>query len=172
MKGIIMFKLMFMLIFIVGCAEINPSIEKIDETHYKIIGKLHKIEYDKIITIVEQHKNEQINFYVTSYGGTSEDLFEAMDAMYYHGNVHWYSINDCSSACAVMALSTRHAHGDFRLHSFYRRDKNRIIPAPEYNKKILKKLENYGYSTTNLQPMFYSVEEFCPITIDEYKITQ
>jgi hypothetical protein len=153
------------LVFLVGCNTVT-TIEQVNTHDYKIVGKLDKIEYDKIITIVKSHPNEPVNFYVYSNGGTSRDLFEAMDSMYYHGNVHWFSTR-CDSACAVMALSTKHAEGKFRLHSFYRRDRHQIYAAPEFNKQVLDHLQTYGYDTEKINYMFYSVEELWTITIHD-----
>ena len=113
-------KLVFLLlIFLAGCASDFHPIEKISEHEYKVLGKLHKAEYDEIISIVKQHPNQPISFYVTSYGGTSEDLLLAMDAVHDHGMTHWYSVGQCDSACAVLALATHHANGTLKLHSFY-----------------------------------------------------
>lgn len=155
-----------------GCAEIEPEIKHVKDNDYKITGKLHKFEYDQIIDIVKTHPNARINFYVTSPGGTSEDLFEAMDAMYQHGDVHWYVLDDCSSACAVMALSTRHAHGKLRLHSFYQHKRNKVIPAPEYNEKVLEHLRQYGYDVNSISYMFGSVEKMWPFIVEGSEITK
>lgn len=160
------------LTMMVGCAPIEPSIKKINDTDYRITGKLYKLEYDEIIDIVQRHENQRINFYVSSHGGTSEDLFLAMDTVYRHGNVHWYALNDCSSACAVMALSTKHAHGTFRLHSFYSHHGHKVIPSPEYNELVLNKLRTYGYDTDRIHHMFHSVEELWPFVLNESEITE
>ena len=164
------FKLLLLLNLILsGCAT-DPEITHIKDNDYKIVGKLHKIEYDQIISIVHAHPNAQVNFYVSSHGGTSEDLFEAMDAMYHHGDVHWYVLDDCSSACAVMALSTRHAHGKLRLHSFYQHKRNKVIPAPEYNAQVLEHLKQYGYDVDSISYMFNDVETMWPFTVDGNEI--
>lgn len=132
------------------------------DTEYRITGKLDKNEYDEIIKIVQDNPGKRISFYVSSQGGTSVDLFEAMDAVYKHGQVHWYSLNHCDSACAVMALSTKHAHGEFRLHSFYKHYHHRVEASPEFNEKVLNKLGSYGYNTSRMYHMFHSVEELWP----------
>lgn len=152
---------------LLGCEATVPEITHLKDRDYKITGKLHKFEYDQIIDIVKRNPNARINFYVTSPGGTSDDLFEAMDTMFQHGDVHWYVLDDCSSACAVMALSTRHAHGELRLHSFYQRKQHKIIPAPDYNEKVLEHLKQYGYDVTSISYMFHSVEEMWPFTVDD-----
>ena len=148
-----------------GCLANPPAIEKIAEDEYKVVGKLHKAEYDEIISIVNQHPHQHLNFYVTSYGGTSEDLLPAMDAVYKHGMTHWYSVGQCDSACAVLALATHHANGTLKLHSFYSHHHNEVQAAPGYNHIILDRLESYGYDRTKLTPMFRSVEQLCPLTI-------
>lgn len=160
-------------VLLTACTTVEQqSVQKINETDYKIVGKFHKMEYDEIVSIVEHHVGQRINFYVTSHGGTSEDLFLAMDSVYRHGNVHWYALNDCSSACAVMALSTKHAHGEFRLHSFYKHRAHKVIPAPEYNLLVLDKLRSYGYETDNFSYMFNSVETMQPFTLEDDKFTK
>ena len=159
-------------VLLIGCASNIPVVQQINDYDYKIVGKLDKPEYDEIISIVRTHPNELINFYVSSGGGTSADLMEAMDAVHNHGMVHWYTLNYCDSACGVMALSTGHASGGIRLHSFYTRHHNHIYPAPEYNIRILEKLGNYGYDTKYLNHMFYSVEELWDIRLDDGKIVE
>jgi hypothetical protein len=156
----------------VGCLFNPPQVEKIAEGEYKITGKLHKAEYDEIITIVNQHPHQHLNFYVTSYGGTSEDLLPAMDAVYNHGMVTWYTVGQCDSACAVMALATHHAYGDIKLHSFYSRHHHELQAAPGFNHILLDRLESYGYDRTILGPMFRSVEELCPITVLDGEIVK
>lgn len=148
-----------------GCLVNPPAIEKIAEDEYKVRGKLHKAEYDEIINIVNHHQGQPINFYVTSYGGTSEDLLPAMDAVYHHGMTHWYTVEQCDSACAVLALATHHANGTFKLHSFYSHHHHEVQAAPGYNHIILDRLESYGYDKNKLTPMFRSVEELSPITV-------
>lgn len=155
-------RLIFLLLLLTACTATVPSIQKMNDTEYKITGKLDKDEYDQIIQIVKDSPNKTISFYVSSNGGTSADLFEAMDAVYKHGHVHWYSLNHCDSACAVMALSTKHAHGEFRLHSFYKHYHHRIEPAPDFNEKILDKLGSYGYDKSRLNHMFHSVNVLWP----------
>jgi hypothetical protein len=123
-------------IILIGCA--TPEITKLSEQDYKVVGKLHKEEYDEIITIVRQHPNQPLNFYVTSIGGTSEDLLDAMDTVHQHGLVNWYAVDYCDSACAIMALATHHAYGEFKLHSFYSRSHHQVLAAPTYNERILK----------------------------------
>jgi ATP-dependent protease ClpP protease subunit len=155
-----------------GCLTNPPAIEKIGEDEYKVVGKLHKSEYDEIISIVNQHPHQHINFYVTSYGGTSEDLLPAMDAVHNHGMTHWYTVDQCDSACAVMALATNHANGTLKLHSFYSRHHHEVQAAPGYNHIILDRLESYGYDRTKLTPMFRSVDRMCPITVLDGKIIE
>ena len=155
---------------LMGCSSTPSSIVKLDEHNYNVTGKLDKTQYDEIITIVKTHQNETINFYVYSLGGTSRDLFEAMDIMYTHGDVHWYSENQCDSACAVMALSTKHAEGKFRLHSFYRREHHQVYAAPEFNKLVLERLRSYGYDADSIRYMFDSVENLCTIYIHDGNI--
>lgn len=154
---------------LVGCAS-GPSIVKLDEQNYQVTGKLHKDEYDEIITIVKQHPNQPLNFYVNSIGGTSEDLIDAMDTVYQHGLVNWYAVEHCDSACAIMALATRHAYGEFKLHSFYSHRHHEVRAAPEYNERILDKLHSYGYDTDRMHYMFDSVEQLWPIIIVDGKI--
>jgi hypothetical protein len=148
---------------LVGCA--TPEITKVSNQTYKIVGKLHKEEYDEIITIVNDHQNQPLSFYVTSGGGTSVDLIPAMDAVYQHGRVHWYVVDRCDSACAVMALATRHAHGQIKLHSFYAYHHHAAHAAPEYNKILLVKLQLYGYDTAQMHHMFDSVEQLWTLNI-------
>ena len=154
---------------LISCAN-APAIVKVNEQTYKVTGKLHKEEYDEIITIVRQHPNQPLNFYVTSIGGTSEDLFEAMDTVHQHGLINWYSVDYCDSACAIMALATHHANGEFKLHSFYSRSHHQVLAAPEYNERILKKLNSYGYNTDRIHYMFDSVEQLWPVIIKDGKI--
>jgi len=153
---------------LIGCT--TPEITKLSEQDYKVVGKLHKEEYDKIITIVKQHPNQPLNFYVTSIGGTSEDLLDAMDTVYQHGLVNWYAVDYCDSACAIMALATHHANGKFKVHSFYSHKHHQIIAAPEYNERILKNLNSYGYDTDRIHYMFDSVEQLWTIVIVDGKI--
>jgi hypothetical protein len=148
-----------LLLLLTACTATVPAIQKIHDNEYKVVGKLDKKEYDEIIHIVKDNPSKTINFYVSSGGGTSDDLFEAMDAVYAHGHVHWYSLNHCDSACAVMALSTKHAHGAFRLHSFYKHNHHHIEASPEFNERILDKLGSYGYDQSRIHHMFHSVEE-------------
>lgn len=157
---------------VVGCASDQLSIQKLKNNDYKITGKLDKDEYDEIIRIVKSAPNQQINFYVDSLGGTSADLFECMDTVYNHGMVHWYSLNHCDSACAVLALSTRHAHGHYRLHSFYKHHHHHIYPAPDFNALVLDRLGHYGYDTNQLNHMFHSVEELWDLTLDNGVIVE
>lgn len=151
------------LCLIAGCASVPEKLTRLNENNYRIIGKLDKPEYDRIIDIVADHPDEPINFYVTSHGGTSHDLIMAMDAVYYHGAVNWYSVDRCDSACAVMALSSKHAHGEFRLHSFHPPNSNR--EAPEFNRVILKRLELYGYPISDIGFMFAKVNPLWEITV-------
>lgn len=155
-----------------ACADVQPTVQKMTESDYRVVGKLHKLEYDEIATIVDHHQGQRINFYVSSKGGNSEDLFLAMDSVYRHGNVHWYTLNECDSACAIMALATKHAHGEIRIHSFYSHRGHKVIPAPEYNEVVLNKLHSYGYETENFSYMFNSVEELWPMTLDDGKISK
>ena len=155
-------RVLVLLLMLAGCQATVPSIERIQDTEYRITGKLDKAEYDEIIDIVQHHPGQVLRFYVDSNGGTSADLFEAMEAVHAHGQVHWYSLKHCDSACAVMALSTRHAHGEFRLHSFYKHHRHHIEPAPDFNEKILDRLGAYGYDKNRLNHMFHSVEELWP----------
>ena len=149
-----------------ACAE-QPVITTLTNHDYKVSGKLHKADYDQIKHIVEQHPGERVNFFVNSIGGTSGDLLLAMDAVYHHGDVHWYVEDYCESACAVMALSTKHAQGTIRLHSFYSRHNHHVYPAPEFNQIIIDHLEKYGYSRNNIDYMFQSVETLWPITVED-----
>ena len=164
------FKILVLLLSIglMGCA--TPEITKLSEQDYKVVGKLHKEEYDEIITIVKQHPGQPLNFYVTSIGGTSEDLLDAMDTVHAHGLVNWYAVDYCDSACAIMALATHHAYGEFKLHSFYSRSHHQVLAAPTYNERILKKLNSYGYDTDRIHHMFDSVEHLWPIIIEDGKI--
>ena len=157
-----------LLIFsLAGCTTQQLNIEHIKDRDYKISGHLDRDEYDEIIRIVKAHPNEQINFYVSSVGGTSYDLFDCMDALYQHGMVHWYSLDRCDSACAVLALSTRHAHGHYRLHSFYRHHHHHAEAAPNFNALVLDRLDGYGYDTNKLHHMFHSPEVLWDITLDD-----
>lgn len=165
-------KLIFLSLFLTACTATVPAVHKIADNEYKIIGKLDKGKYDQIIQIVKANPNKVISFYVSSHGGTSDDLFEAMDAVYAHGHVHWYSLNQCDSACAVMALSTKHAHGEFRLHSFYRHNHHHVEASPEFNERVLSKLGSYGYDQSRLNHMFHSVEELWPFCMNEDVMTE
>jgi hypothetical protein len=164
--------LILLITILTACSTILPTIEKTTENEYKISGKLDQTEYDKIIDIVKEHPNQSVIFYVSSYGGTSNHLFEAMDAVYKHGHVEWYSLHQCDSACAVLGLSTKHAHGHFRLHSFFRYHNQHVEASPEFNEKVLNKLSGYGYEKLNLNHMFHSVEELWPFDVDESKIIE
>ena len=143
------------------------TITPLTDHDYKIDGKLYKADYDQIKLIVDQHPHQRVNFFVNSIGGTSGDLLIAMDAVYHHGDVHWYVQDHCDSACAIMALSTRHAQGTIRLHSFYSRHDHHVYPAPGFNQVILDHLETYGYSRNNIDYMFRSVEEMWPINVED-----
>lgn len=157
---------------LLSCAAQQPSdLTQWSHNEYRFFGKFQKAEYDKIIEIVQQHPKEKIVFYVTSHGGTSDDLFLAMDTLYQHGNVHWHSVNDCSSACAVLALSTRNAHGTFRLHSFYSHHHHKVMASPEFNERVLAKLKSYGYDVDELGYMFHSVEEMWPFDLEGSRIS-
>jgi len=151
-----------------ACAA-QPVITTLTDHDYRINGRLHKADYDQIKIIVNQHTGQRVNFFVNSIGGTSSDLLMAMDAVYHHGDVHWYvQVQDhCDSACAVMALSTRHAQGTIRLHSFYSRHDHHVYPAPGFNQVILDHLETYGYARNNIDYMFQSVETLWPITVED-----
>lgn len=155
-----------------ACATKPPVVRKVGDNDYNINGKFDKEKYDKIIEIVKDNPNRTLNFYVSSWGGTSDDLFEAMDAVYAHGRVHWYSLDHCDSACAVMALSTKHAHGNFRLHSFYKHNHHHVEASPDFNEKVLNKLGSYGYNQAKLRHMFNSVEKLCPFFMDETLIIE
>ena len=155
-----------------GCATERLGVEHIQDRDYKVSGHLDRDEYDEIIRIVKSHPKEQINFYASSVGGTSHDLFDCMDALYQHGQVHWYSLDQCDSACAVLALSTRHANGHYRLHSFYRHYHHHIEAAPNYNALVLERLGSYGYDTARLHHMFHSVEELWDITLTDGVIVE
>ncbi len=164
-----MFKILYssiLLVLLASCAS-QPTITPLTDHDYKITGKLVKADYDRIKLIVEQHAHQRVNFYVNSIGGTSSDLLVAMDAVYHHGDVHWYVQDHCDSACAVMALSTRHAQGTIRLHSFYSRHDHHVYPALEFNQTITDRLDSYGYPHTRIDHMFRSVEELWPINIED-----
>jgi len=162
-----MIRLLLLSCLLVGCATERLGVEHIKDRDYKITGHLDKDEYDEIIRIVKANPGQQINFYADSVGGTSADLFECMDTMYKHGMVHWYSLNHCDSACAVLALSTHHANGHYRLHSFYRHHHHHVEAAPNYNALVLERLGTYGYDTTKLHHMFHSVEELWDVTLTD-----
>lgn len=164
-------KYILLCLLLIGCTTVN-TVEHMKDSDYKITGHLDKEDYDEIISIVKKHPNERINFYVSSGGGTSADLFECMDTMYKHGNVHWYALNRCDSACAVLALSTRHANGSYRLHSFYKHHHHHVEAAPQYNEKVLEKLRGYGYDTDRIHHMFNSVEELWDITLNDGRIEE
>lgn len=165
-------KLIFLFLFLTACAATIPVVQQVNDYEYRISGKLNKDDYDKIIEIVKNNPNKRISFYVSSGGGTSSDLFEAMDAVYNHGNVYWYSLNHCDSACAIMALSTKHAYGLVRLHSFYKNHHHHAEASPEFNEKVLNKLASYGYDKNRLKPMFDSVEKLCPIIMYDDKFVE
>jgi hypothetical protein len=151
---------------ITGCAS-QHTITTLTDHDYKIDGKLVKTDYDQIKLIIDHHPGRRVNFFVNSIGGTSGDLLIAMDAMYHHGDVHWYVQDHCDSACAVMALSTKHAQGTIRLHSFYSRHNHHAYPAPEFNQVIIDRLEKYGYPRNKIDYMFRSVEELWPINVED-----
>jgi hypothetical protein len=167
-----MIKLLFMILILSSCSTNLPVVEHTSTNDYKIVGKLDKQQYDEIIEIVRCNPGMRINFYVSSIGGTSNDLFLAMDSMNEHGNVHWYSVGYCESACAVMALSTKHAHGHFRLHSFYKKHGNHIEASPYFNGLVLQKLEVYGYDIHNIQHMFSDVYKMYPFVAEESVIIE
>lgn len=146
-----------------ACTATVPTVQQVGDAEYRIVGKLDKDDYDEIIQIVKSNPNKTVSFYVSSPGGTSSDLFEAMDAVYKHGNVYWYTLDHCDSACAVMALSTKHGYGLVRLHSFYKHHRHHAEASPEFNEKVLNKLSSYGYDKNRLRHMFDSVEKLCPI---------
>jgi hypothetical protein len=164
------FNIIFLLVCLslVGCA--TSEITKVSDQTYKVVGRLHKEEYDEIITIVQKHQGQPVSFYVTSIGGNSADLIPAMDAVYEHGMVYWYVVDRCDSACAVMALATRHAHGQIKLHSFYAYHHHAAHAAPEYNERILNRLHSYGYDTARMHHMFDSVEKLWTIDVVDGKI--
>jgi len=166
-------KLFILMSFIIiqGCAIERLGVKHIRDRDYQVQGHLDRDEYDEIIRIVKSHPDQTINFYASSRGGTSHDLFDCMDALYQHGQVYWYSLDRCDSACAVLALSTKHAQGHFRLHSFYRHHNHHAEASPTYNHLILDHLGRYGYDTTKLDYMFHSVEELWDITLDDGKIS-
>jgi hypothetical protein len=165
-------KLIFILLLLTACTATIPVVQKVADSEYRIVGKLDKEEYDEIIQIVKSNPNKTISFYVSSAGGTSADLFEAMDAVNKHGNVYWYSLDHCDSACAIMALSTKHAYGLFRMHSFYRHHRHHREAAPDFNEKVLNKLDSYGYDKNRLRHMFDSVEKLCPILMADDEIVE
>jgi hypothetical protein len=156
-------------LLLVGCAGLT-SVQHVKESDYRITGKLDKNEYDEIISIVKKHPNENLNFYVSSIGGTSNDLFECMDTMYMHGHVNWYVLNQCDSACAILALSTKHAYGTYRLHSFYKHEDHHVYAAPDFNEKVMSKLRSYGYNTDKIHHMFNSVDVMWDITLKDGEI--
>jgi ATP-dependent protease ClpP protease subunit len=164
--SIIKHSLIVLFALISGCAS-QHTITPLTDHDYKIDGKLYKDDYDQIKLIVDQHPHQRINFFVNSIGGTSGDLLIAMDAMYHHGDVHWYVQDHCDSACAIMALSTKHAQGTIRLHSFYSVHHHHIYTAPEFNQVIINRLEEYGYPRNKIDYMFRSVEELWPINIED-----
>ena len=151
-----------------GCA--TSEITKIGDQSYKVVGRLHKEEYDEIINIVQKHQGQPVSFYVTSIGGNSADLIPAMDAVHQHGMVYWQVVDHCDSACAVLALATCHAHGKIKLHSFYAYHHHAAHAAPEYNERILDKLHSYGYDTTKMHHMFDSVEQLWTLNVVDGKI--
>jgi len=159
-------RLIILSILITGCAS-HHAITPLTDHDYKIDGKLIKTDYDEIKLIVDHHPGQRVNFFVNSIGGTSGDLLIAMDAMYHHGDVHWYVQDHCDSACAIMALSTKHAQGTIRLHSFYSKHDHHVYAAPEFNQVIIDRLEKYGYSRNKIDYMFRSVEELWPINIED-----
>ena len=161
-----------LLAFLTGCATERLGVEHIKDRDYRVQGHLDRDEYDEIIRIVKSHPEQQINFYASSVGGTSHDLFDCMDALNQHGQVHWYSLDQCDSACAVLALSTRHANGSYRLHSFYRHRHHHAEAAPAYNAQILDRLGSYGYDVDRLHHMFHSVEELWDITLTDGVIVE
>jgi hypothetical protein len=165
-------KILVLICFMIiqGCAT-EIGVKHIRDRDYKVQGHLDRDEYDEIIRIVKTHPGQTVNFYASSRGGTSHDLFECMDTLYQHGQVYWYSLDRCDSACAILALSTKHASGHFRLHSFYRHHNHHAEAAPAYNHQILDHLGRYGYDTTKLDPMFHSVEELWDITLNDGKLS-
>lgn len=165
-------KLIWLLLFLTACSSAPPAIQQIGEREYRITGRLDQTEYDNIIDIVNHYPGLPITFYVSSHGGSSADLFAAMDAVYKHGQVHWYSLNYCESACAIMALSTRHGHGEFKLHSFYRHHHHHVEAAPAFNELVLDKLDSYGYDKRQLNHMFHSVEELWPFMMNDATLTE
>ena len=167
-----MIRLLLLSCLLVGCTTERLGVEHIQDRDYRVQGHLDRDEYDEIIRIVKLHPNQQINFYASSVGGTSHDLFDCMDALNQHGQVHWYSLDQCDSACAVLALSTHHANGHYRLHSFYRHHHHHVEAAPNYNALVLERLGSYGYDTAKLHHMFHSVEELWDVTLSDGVIVE
>lgn len=159
-----------LLLIIGGCASVPDQLSDLGNNSYRFVGKFSKYEYDQIIDIVNQKPGQSLYFYVTSHGGNSDDLLLAMDAIYHHGHVHWYSVERCDSACAVLALASKHAYGEFRLHSFYSTHHHKPHAAPEFNRVILDKLESYGYEIVNIEYMFKKVNTLWAVTIEDGQI--
>jgi len=166
--------LLLLCLTLTGCATTPQqlTVEHIKEQDYKVTGHLDREEYEEIIRIVRANWGKPINFYATSHGGSSDDLFECMDTLYAHGQVHWYSVSHCNSACAILALSTRHGHGDFKMHSFYRRHHHYVETATRYNELTLEKLEHYGYDVGFLSHMFHSPEELWDLHLEDGVIVE
>lgn len=165
--------LLLLSLIIAGCATTEQlSVEHLKGNDYRIVGHLDQDEYDEIIRIVRANWGKPVNFYVSSRGGTSHDLFECMDTLYAHGQVHWYVLDKCDSACAILALSTRHAHGTFKVHSFYKHHHHHVEAAPAYNELVLEKLGHYGYDVGYLSHMFHSVEELWDLRLEDGVIVE
>ena len=158
-------------VLLTGCVENTAhehvSVHQVTDHNYEFIGHLYSSDYDNILLILEHNPNQQLNFYVTSDGGTSRHLLTVMDALYSHGKVNWYVVDHCDSACAILALSTKHATGKVNLHSFYAEHHHVIHIAPQFNHLILAKLETYGYDTLKLEPMFTTVKKMWPVVLED-----
>jgi ATP-dependent protease ClpP protease subunit len=157
-------------IILSGCTFTRPehvSIEQTSDSEYRFNGHLYATDYDNILSILAQHPGQELSFYITSDGGTSNHLIPLMDALYNHGKANWYVVDYCNSACAILALSTRHANGKLNLHSFYAVHHHSILMAHQFNQQVLDKLKIYGYNTEKLKPMFTTVKKMWTVTIKD-----
>jgi hypothetical protein len=165
-------KMIWIVLLLTACSSAPPAVQQVGDRQYTVVGRLDKMEYDSIIDIINHNPGLPITFYATSHGGSSAHLFDAMEAVHKHGQVHWYSLNYCESACAIMALSTRHAHGDFKIHSFYRKNHNHLELASDFNEKVLGMLGSYGYDCNRLNHMFSSAEVLWNVHMEDEVLSE
>lgn len=153
-----MLKLLVVILSLLGCTTSPTQIKEITPTEYIISGELDSDGYERIRNIINLNKTKKIVFRVTSPGGSTQGLYETMDAIHRHGQVYWRIVGYCDSACGILALSSTHATGKIRLHSAsrYSTKGDRFMSASD-NNIIISKLKSYGYNTLKFEYMFNSI---------------